>query len=105
MAVKTIDLKEFLASGFLFEINRRVLHPHGLALAADVDLDDAGEVEAVQGFTCVVDSRDDADGFVYADDTFADGLAKWLQYMERDGEARLQERRRRLGFVEQGGDG
>lgn len=57
--IERIDLGEFRALGFLQEINRRVLHPAGLAL--EMGIDEAG----CTVFGGVWDYRDDAEGIVY----------------------------------------
>lgn len=54
-----MDLDEFRDSGYLQEINRRFLHPLGLALGMTEDED--GSV----GFAGVWDARHDPDGFVF----------------------------------------
>lgn len=60
--IKRIDIAEFRALGFLQEVNRRVLHPCGLAL--EVEVDDDG-TERLGG---VWDYRDDPEGITYVDD-------------------------------------
>jgi hypothetical protein len=60
--VKRIPIKEFRKLGFIQEINRKLLHPCGLALEVIVDKD-TGE-ETLGG---VWDSRDDPDGIIFAD--------------------------------------
>ena len=57
--IKRIDIKEFREKGYLQEVNRRFLHPLGLAL--EVKLNDDGE-EVLGG---VWDSRDDEEGIYY----------------------------------------
>ena len=63
MPQKTLSLKEFRDLGFLQEINRRILHPCGLALAiASKDSEDGS-------FGCVIwDGRDSDVGFVFQAD-------------------------------------
>jgi hypothetical protein len=60
--VKYMDIKEFRESGFLQEVNRRFLHPCGLAL--EVVIDDDG-TERLGG---IWDYRDDPEGILYNDD-------------------------------------
>ena len=57
--VKRIDIAEFREFGYLQELNRGFLHPHGLAL--EVIVDDDG-TERLGG---VWDYRDDAEGIRY----------------------------------------
>jgi hypothetical protein len=61
--IKHMPIAEFRAEGWLQEINRRLLHPAGLALEVTID-DDTGE-EHISG---VWDYRDDPEGIAYADD-------------------------------------
>jgi len=56
---KTMTVKEFREQGYLQELNRRFLHPLGLAL--EVVLHDDG----TETFGEVWDSRDDPEGFMF----------------------------------------
>lgn len=58
--VKRISIKEFREQGYLLEINRRFLHPLGLAL--EIIIDDKTQEMRLGG---VWDSRDDPEGFLY----------------------------------------
>lgn len=60
--VKRMDIKEFRELGLLQEINRRFLHPMGLALEVVID-DNTGE-STLGG---VWDYRDDPEGIVFVD--------------------------------------
>lgn len=57
--VKRIDIKEFREKGYLQELNRRFLHPLGLAL--EIIIEDNGE-ERLGG---IWDYRDDPEGMSY----------------------------------------
>ena len=57
--------------GLLFEINRAVLHPLGLALSAKTD--DAG---TVTGFGPLIDYRDDPEGMLFSDRQFEGGMER-----------------------------
>lgn len=59
---RELSLQEFRDGGYLQEVNRRVLHPLGLALS--VETDDAGRVI---GFGPIWDERDDPEGIVFAE--------------------------------------
>lgn len=56
---KLIELKEFVEKGYLQEMNRRFLHPLGLAMAFQTTPD--GE----SFFYGIFDVRQDPEGFVY----------------------------------------
>jgi len=57
--IKYINIKEFRTKGYLQEVNRRFLHPLGLALEVTTDKDGN---EVING---VWDSRDDLEGIAY----------------------------------------
>ena len=58
--VKRIDIEEFQEKGYLQEVNRRFLHPLGLAL--EVIIDEADGSVKLGG---IWDSRDDPEGIVF----------------------------------------
>jgi len=59
--MKRMSVRDFRAAGYLQELNRRFLHPLGMALEVVVD-DDGSE-----RFGGVWDCRDDPEGMVYAE--------------------------------------
>ena len=63
MDYKTMDLDEFMQVGLLQEINRKFLHPMGLALSVSVNKE-SGKVE---GFGPIWDFRDDPEGMRFED--------------------------------------
>lgn len=83
-------------SGLLFEINRQVLHPFGLALAVTPgeDEDEAGEIR-------LMDSREDPEGIVYAEETFSSGFQRLNLFLEEFGIDKMQQRREELGYAVQ----
>lgn len=92
------DVGKFLVdSGLLFEINRRVLHPLGMALECAVD-----EKPGHSKIGNVWDYRDDPEGIRFGDDEFKSGLAKLRRFMAEFGDRKLAQRRAILGFVVQG---
>ena len=68
--IKRIDIKEFREGGYLQEVNRRFLHPLGLAL--EIVREDDG-TERLGG---VWDYRDDPEGMFFAGD-YSDLLLKY----------------------------
>ena len=80
-------------SGLLFEINRAVLHPLGLALAI-WESDDG----AIAGFAGLIDHRDDPEGMIFSEETLRSGLERLRAFGV---EAIRAEGERRLGFVVQ----
>jgi hypothetical protein len=89
--VKRIPIKEFRALGFIQEINRRFLHPCGLALEVVVD-QETGE-ETLGG---VWDYRDDPEGMVFAEGVIAvDKVRTVNEILKSKEDIRLRE----LGYV------
>lgn len=103
MATRTIrkDAGQFLyESGLLFEINRRVLHPLGMALMLEWD-ELAGEYVLTNSLW---DNSDHPHGLRFDDATLLMGEEKLWQFMEEFGVGKMQERQRELGFVVQKSD-
>jgi len=88
--------KFILDNGFLFEINRMVLHPQGLAM--EIDLDSNGDVT---GFGGLWDYRDDPEGLRYEPETFRQGQQKYARYMRKIGSKVVSLRNTVLGYIEQ----
>lgn len=96
---KLVSLQEIMDMGLLFEINRRVLHPLGMAMAVNIDPNDPEDEGEFGG---ILDSRDDPEGFIYGDDLMESGLKKFEDYMEREGLEKLRVRQEQLGYIIQG---
>ncbi len=69
---KTFAPRDMIATGILQEANRRFFHPLGLALM--VTFDDADPNNA--GAITILDSRNDPEGFVFADLDTAEAVLK-----------------------------
>lgn len=82
-----------LDKGLLFEINRKVLHPLGLAMEFDVDDNDKAK------FSGIWDFMDDPEGIIYDDEVLEDGAEKYNKFMEEHGNERLKTRKEKLGYV------
>ena len=82
-------------NGLLFEINRAILHPLGLAL--EIQVDDDG-TETVGGLW---DYQDDPEGILYAPETYKSGEAKYNQFIRTKGGRVMESRHRVLGFAVQ----
>ena len=95
--MKEISLRYLLDNGLLFEINRKVLHPLGLALALEWK-DNIAEDDPE---TVILLKTDDPDGIVYEKSMFNDGNTKFENFLGREGGHKLAERLAILGFVEQ----
>jgi hypothetical protein len=89
VAVKFIDVKEFRELGYLQELNRKFLHPHGLALCIQVESDGA---ERLLG---VVDYREDLEGMYFEENTLE--ASKTLRVKELE-DARRGPREAALGY-------
>lgn len=94
--IKRIDIKEFREFGYLQELNRRFLHPLGLALEVTVDKDG---VEKLGG---IWDYRDDEEGILYGiNESGPERKDKFLNKMINVGnemEIRCKKRKEILGF-------
>lgn len=92
---KDVPIAEFRERGYLQELNRRFLHPLGMALA--VQRNDDGTVE----LACVWDERDDAEGLVF--DPPPD--ARLAAAVDAEWAEKAAARERALGWVVQPVDG
>ncbi len=86
---KYIDIAEFRRLGYVQEINRRLLHPCGLALAVSVAEDGS---ETLAG---VWDYRDDPEGIYFEGGLDADMAAEVDAETTRHSHARIRE----LGYI------
>lgn len=87
--INRMTVQEFVDEGYLQELNRRFLHPLGLALEVFVD---NGRPVAFSG---VWDYRDDPEGIIYADGMPDPAKASRIEQLEK---LRRAERLVRLGF-------
>lgn len=92
--VKRIPIKEFRKLGCLQEINRRLLHPCGLALEVVID-PETGE-ETLGG---VWDYRDDPEGMLYSEEMLSSekGLEKTKNF-QRLFESKKEYREENFGY-------
>lgn len=92
--LKFISVKDFRDGGYLSEVNRRVLHPLGLALSVDIAED------GTETFGPIWDCRDDPEGIVY-DGVLTEKMTENAKRIERQIEARREARVAALGFFVQ----
>lgn len=91
--VKKMTVKEFREDGYLQELNRRFLHPLGLALEVTVNED------GTERFSNTVwDCREDPEGIIYGPDLLDPEKAK---HVFDEQVRRAPVRQNRLGFVVQ----
>jgi hypothetical protein len=84
-----------LDSGLLFEINRTVLHKHGLAMQVEID-DNNNAVISNRLWDC----REDTEGIVYANETIKDGTDKYNRYLkDSNADKRFKRREASLGYI------
>lgn len=93
MSVVRIDIREFRERGYLQEVNRRFLHPLGLALETVIE---EGGAERLGG---VWDYRGDPEGIYFDTDTL--DLAAAAEHVDDEWRRRAPGRRRALGYVVQ----
>lgn len=89
---KFMPIKEFRELGYLQELNRRFLHPLGLAI--EVNIDQHGN----ETLGRVWDSREDLEGIVFGDDMIDPVKADHIYEVESE---RAKVRLRELGYVVQ----
>jgi hypothetical protein len=94
--IKRMDIKEFRELGYLQEINRRFLHPLGLAL--EIMQNDDG-TETLHG---IWDYRNDPEGIYYdikgSDQPRKNVFASHANFVEGEMKRRLEQREKILGF-------
>ena len=89
---KEISLDEFHKKGYLQEINRQFLHPLGLSLAFKFGAD------GTRKFHAIYDHRDSNELLVFQNELLD---TKKKAFVEREQEARGQNRISNLGFIQQ----
>ena len=64
MNQKQMSLKEFRDKGYLQEVNRKFLHPLGLAISLSVNEEDPDDIQ----FSHIWDCREDPEGILFGTD-------------------------------------
>lgn len=94
--IKRIDIKEFREKGYLQEINRRFLHPLGLALEV------VAEHDGTERLGGIWDYREDPEGVVYeiegSDQERKDRFKRNEKFVDSEFEKRFETRKENLGF-------
>lgn len=94
--IKIIDIKEFREKGYIQELNRRFLHPLGMAI--EVVVDNNGE-EKLGG---IWDYREDEEGIYYdiknSDDSRKSRFKANEKFIDEELESRGKARMEKLGF-------
>jgi hypothetical protein len=97
MADYKSDFARFLLdNGLIFEINRKVLTPLGLALVIDVDEENEDKV-AIRGLW----ESEDPEGILFESETFTEGRNKYEEFLKKEGQRRLDARQKELGYIVQ----
>jgi len=90
-------IKYLVDSGLVFEINRKVLHPLGLAMVVDIDRANRRQL----AITAIVQTED-AEGFLYDEEAFTHGMEKFQKFLNKiDADEKLEARKAKYGFIEQ----
>lgn len=82
-------------TGLLFEINRLVLHPYGVALSVIPSEDKDKEV----GEILLWDGREDKEGILYGAEAFVEANEKFHKFYESEGRKKHEEREQEVGFI------
>lgn len=88
--------KFLVDNGLIFEINRKVLHPLGLAMVVDVDRNNKRKL----AITALLETEDQ-EGFLYDEEAYNVGMEKLQKFLSKEGQARLDARLAKYGFAEQ----
>jgi hypothetical protein len=99
--INRIPAGEFLLStGLLFEINRRILHPFGLALEVVEQEDEMRQLHVVisEG---LLDFRSDPEGIVFGERSFINGKSTLNKFLDEYGMKKLLMRQEKLGYIVQ----
>ncbi len=91
-------VKFLIDNGLIFEINRKVLHPLGLALEVGIHPDNSKWV-TISGLSCVDD--DDEEGYLYDEESYKVGAEKYKEFLIKKGRAKIELRKNKVGFVVQ----
>lgn len=93
MNVKRMDIKEFRDKGYLQELNRKFLHPLGLAL--EVIIDNMGEKNESVKLGGIWDYREDEEGIIFSDDIDEEKVKR----IEDEWKRRKKIRVKKLGYM------
>jgi len=95
-SITRMDIKEFREKGYLQEVNRRFLHPLGLALEVSVNDDGSEKLNGVW------DYRNDEEGIIYdlenSDEERIEKFKKNEEYINQEFKRKSETRNRLLGF-------
>lgn len=83
-------------NGLLFEMNRKVLHPLGYSLEADMD-----ETNMSRLVFSKLSDAEDPEGFTYDDESLEENLQILESFMKKTGYSRLEKRQELLGYIVQ----
>jgi hypothetical protein len=88
--------KYLVDNGLVFEINRRILHPLGMAMVVDVDRNNKRNI----AITAIL-STEEQEGFLYDEEGYDVGKEKYQKFLNNGGQERLDYRLAKYGFIEQ----
>ena len=83
-------------NGLVFEINRKVLHPLGMAMVIDIDRNNKRQL----AITALLETEDQ-EGFLYDGEGYDVGSEKYQKFLKKCGQERLDYRLAKFGFIEQ----
>lgn len=89
-------------TGLLFEINRRILHPLGLAIAVTYDDQEGAlsEEEAIMGiFPYLINNSDDPEGMIFDKEALEHGSTKFRKFWNEVAKDKILERSKLLGYT------
>ncbi|KKL71426.1 hypothetical protein LCGC14_2095060 [marine sediment metagenome] len=91
--IVTMPVAEFRRMGYLQELNRNFLHPHGLALSIEVD------ENGNESFGIIWDYRNDPEGLAFADELIDDEFSERAYRLTMLFHIRASKRLGKLGYI------
>ncbi len=96
--IQTMTLEEFRDLGYLQELNRRFLHPLGLAIGLMGDFDEDGNFEP-SGEIQIQDYRDDPEGMRFSEEEMDLEFYIKSERIKFERQEKFEQRLEELGYV------
>lgn len=90
LAVEYVEnpAKRLKETGLLFELNRKILHPFGMAITES----ESGTIE-------LIECHNDDEGIVYDEEVYISASKAFSDFFSKEGEALLEARKETLGYI------
>jgi hypothetical protein len=94
--MQMMSLKDFRDKGYLQEVNRKFLHPLGLALGIAIDKQETDDENEQNYFLVIIEALDDPEGILYP---YAMMDQEKTAYVDKQWMERAVTRQKELGYV------